>query len=255
MASGKHEELTELIKERHPSASQGDLYGVLGVETSASGDAIKRAYIEIAKRLHPDRIGSQFDDELKQMAAKIFNVATNAHDTLTNNRKRREYLDAVQEQSTSAKHSPGAGSETELSKIAFHKGSVMLTKRSYAEAESYLQEAVRVSPNVARFWQSLGWAIYQNVEARTDADRLEEARDCWEEALELNESDYTSLYYLALYWKAKDDSERCREALVAALRYKPNFIDAKRELRLMRMRRKNKRGNGGFLGKLFGGRK
>ena len=38
-------------------ASPADLYGVLGLDASATQDEVKRRYRELAKRLHPDRAG------------------------------------------------------------------------------------------------------------------------------------------------------------------------------------------------------
>ena len=40
-----------------PGAAAADLYGVLGLDASATQDEVKRRYRELAKRLHPDRAG------------------------------------------------------------------------------------------------------------------------------------------------------------------------------------------------------
>ncbi|MDQ1476373.1 MAG: molecular chaperone DnaJ [Actinomycetota bacterium] len=62
----------------------GDLYAVLGVDVSASGDEIARAYRARAKQLHPDTS----DDP---GASDRFNELVDAYGVLANHRTRREY--------------------------------------------------------------------------------------------------------------------------------------------------------------------
>ncbi len=206
----------------------------------------------LAKRLHPDRLGNVNEPEIKANAELIFRIATLAHDTLTDNYKRQEYISEARDSSASTRRR----APDERSKIAYHKGTVMLNKRAYGEAEKYLREATTASPDRAKFWQSLGWAIFQNSEGRTEAKRLEEARRCWTEAIKLEDTDATSHYYMALYWKAQDRPSKSRECLELALYHAPRYIEAKRELRLMEMRRRNQQGSGGsVLSRLFGSRK
>jgi curved DNA-binding protein CbpA len=61
-----------------------DLYAVLGVDASASGDEIARAYRLRAKQLHPDTS----DDP---RAPDRFNELVDAYGVLANHRTRREY--------------------------------------------------------------------------------------------------------------------------------------------------------------------
>ena len=67
-----------------------DLYAVLGVDASVSGDEIARAYRSRAKQLHPDT-----NDEPD--AAAKFNELVAAYGVLSNHRTRREYDEARRE--------------------------------------------------------------------------------------------------------------------------------------------------------------
>lgn len=60
-------------------------YKLLGVAKGATKDEIKKAYRKIAKKYHPD---SNPGDEI---AEKKFREATKAYDTLTDEKKRKEY--------------------------------------------------------------------------------------------------------------------------------------------------------------------
>jgi len=62
-----------------------DYYQVLGVEKTASGDEINRAFRKLAKKYHPDR--NQGD----KTAEKRFKDISVAHDVLGDDEKRRQY--------------------------------------------------------------------------------------------------------------------------------------------------------------------
>lgn len=67
-----------------PTTTRPDLYAVLGVDASAGGDDIARAFRARAKQLHPDT-SSEPD------AAAKFNELVGAYGVLSNHRTRREY--------------------------------------------------------------------------------------------------------------------------------------------------------------------
>ncbi len=66
------------------SATQRDYYAVLGVMRDASPEEIKRAYLEAAQKLHPDKNTAAGETEL-------FLGAQLAYETLSNPERRRQY--------------------------------------------------------------------------------------------------------------------------------------------------------------------
>jgi len=66
-------------------ATKRDYYEVLGVERSASGDTIKRAYRKLAMKFHPDRNPGDEAAEAK------FKEASEAYEVLSNDEKRQLY--------------------------------------------------------------------------------------------------------------------------------------------------------------------
>jgi molecular chaperone DnaJ len=62
-------------------------YMVLGVSASETPRGIRRAYRELAKRLHPDVAGEE--------STRAFREATEAYDVLSDPQRRREYNDAL----------------------------------------------------------------------------------------------------------------------------------------------------------------
>ncbi len=209
--------------------------------TSAPAE-VKKAYFSLAKQVHPDRLGRIGLDDLRPQATRLFNVLTQAFDTLTDPKRLSEYKAGRLRAATPTRPAfrDASVNSDELAKISYHKGGVMMTKREWPDAERFYRQATNSAPDVARYWQSLGWAIISNTETRDDGKRLEEARKCYEKALELDETDPQTHYCVALYWKERSKTTRAKRALEKALECKPDFIEAKRELRLMEMRMKRK---------------
>ena len=67
-----------------------DLYKILGIERSASGDDIKRAYRKLALKHHPDR-HSQADPEVREEEEKKFKEVSSAYSVLSDPRKKGRY--------------------------------------------------------------------------------------------------------------------------------------------------------------------
>eukprot|EP00966_Prymnesium_polylepis_P159926 3696472-Prymnesium_polylepis.1 len=70
------------------SSDQETLYDMLGVASDASAVNIKRAYHQLAKRLHPDKVR---DSALKEDAEARFRRVAAAHETLIDPSKRKLY--------------------------------------------------------------------------------------------------------------------------------------------------------------------
>jgi curved DNA-binding protein CbpA len=68
-----------------------DLFATLGVDKDASDSEIKKAYLKLAKKYHPDRFVE--DNEEKLEAQRIFSKITVAYNTLSNPEKKAHYLE------------------------------------------------------------------------------------------------------------------------------------------------------------------
>lgn len=68
-----------------PATQQKNLYDLLGVPKGATKDAIRKAYLKLAKQYHPDKTGG---DKAAEERLKEINAA---YDILKNDEKRRQY--------------------------------------------------------------------------------------------------------------------------------------------------------------------
>jgi curved DNA-binding protein CbpA len=232
------EAVSKLIEDRMQAAVDGDYYGVLGVEKEADGSAIQASYIEIAKCIHPDMLGKEGLEDYKEKASALFKFATEAQEILTHAKKRESY-DSGELVAKGIHGGEGTGSEERnrknKAKLQYQKGSVLLNRKGWVEAEVHLRQAVELSEDEPRYWRKLGWAVFNNSEA-DKSKRQDEACRCWIQALELNEEDPEAHYYMALYHKSKGDMKKMRKALSRTVKLKPRHVEAQRELRLLKMR-------------------
>lgn len=237
-------EVRSLLFEKLETLSSEDWFALLGVSENASAEEIKDAYFNLAKVLHPDRLTRVGVTDAAAEANQVFRGLTTAFNTLNDPRQRAAYL--ARRKAAAEGDVPVSAAErgsAEDVRIFTHRGELMLKRRAYAEAEGFFRRALELSPNEPHLYVKLGSAVFYN-EARDKTPREEEARRLWERAQELSDNRAEALYHLAIYWKAKGDMDRVEDLLRDALTLQPGYVEAKRELRLLFMRRRNSRKQG-----------
>lgn len=175
-----------------------DYYAILGVEETAAVDEIRRAYIKLAKRLHPDRFPN--DPDQRALAQREFAKVTRAHNIISDGEKRAEYdtlrrlhknkeqsellsgqhivsdMEAGQDEASNAVASPRV-SAAELQAITtstaesninvkwankhLERADELLKIKQYQEAEIAMKEAIRLVPKDPKYHNKLA-EVYQS---------------------------------------------------------------------------------------------
>ncbi len=225
--------IQELRERLERQASQSH-FGVLGVEADADEARIRTAFFELAKRFHPDRLGS--DAEARELARRLFARVTEAHQVLADPDRRRAYEATLR--------APGEdperlGNELLRAEVQFQKGMALFKQRNYPAALEQFDWALRLDPSEGEFEALYGWTCYL---ADPDAPRaLEKAAAHLENALKLSPNAVVPHYYSGQVQKACGDLARAEKMFRRAISMDPDHMEAARELRLITLRRESER--------------
>lgn len=166
-----------------------DYYDILGVEEEATPQEIKKAYLKLAKQLHPDRYPN--DPEKRGRAQTEFARVTRAHDIISDEERRAEYdtvrlLKRKKEAENSIEDtqaqtivdgdgvyeaamlksprqsgqglngiSPDETINVKWANKHLARADELLRRRRYQEAETAMKEAIRLCPKEPRYHNKL----------------------------------------------------------------------------------------------------
>lgn len=152
---------------------QEDLYAALGVEETAQSDEIRKAYLKLAKKLHPDRFPN--DPEKRAEAQKEFSKVARAHDILNDARQREEYdclrgLKKAREGGQTGEQAKPAEPEAQgqaaydrdtWARKHYERANDCLKRKKFPDAETAIKEAIRLKPDSADFLSCLAEIQFQ----------------------------------------------------------------------------------------------
>jgi curved DNA-binding protein CbpA len=235
--SDKAEEIRDFLKMRRAMLDDVEnplnYFAFLGVPEDASSEMIKRAYFDLAKQIHPDRLDRLGLGDIKTEAGAIFQAITKAHEALSDIQQRLIHLKMVE----NTKEGGTQTSPEEEAKILTHRGQFMLRRCEYAEAEDFLTRALECVPDDPLTRMDLAWAIFHNPDT-PPAERMERAKTIVDDLMRARKGTARAHFLLAQYYKHTKEPLRQKRHLAASIELDPNLTEAKREVRLMEMRKK-----------------
>jgi len=119
-----------------------DYYEILGVKKDASFEEIRKAYLSLCKKFHPDKF-KRIGKEEYERALKEFTLINEAFDILSNPLKREEYDKKIEEGKI---YTPYETSFKAHALGAFKIGKEELEKGNNARAIQYFKTAIRLNP-------------------------------------------------------------------------------------------------------------
>jgi curved DNA-binding protein CbpA len=142
-----------------------DYYELLAVPRDADAAAIRLAYARQARERHPDRFT---DPEEKRRAQEAFTLITEAFNTLTNEKSRREYDASLA--------APRVAVPEQIAREAHELALQLMERRSFHEAIELLRTSVRHQPLEPQYHASLARALARNPHwVREAMGEIEEA--------------------------------------------------------------------------------
>jgi curved DNA-binding protein CbpA len=181
-----------------------DYYAILGVEETATPEEIRKAYLGLAKKLHPDRYPN--DPAQREIAQREFAKVTRAHDIVGDAQRRTEYdaLRTLSKVRSSGNNLPAAaagnGNKAEPVPLSqsgmetpapanqavddeninikwankhLERADDLFRKRKFQEAETAMKEAIRLVPlepryhnKMAEIYLARGWRTLATTEVQ-----------------------------------------------------------------------------------------
>ncbi len=259
MATADTATKTKALRETAQKLLALDYFAALGVTQTASADDVKKAFIEIAKTWHPDRVPPDVGD-LKPLFGKVFARLELARATVSDPTRRARYIEELAK--------PAGASAAELSSaeatLEFRKAEGLLKKNDATQAEVHLRRAVQLAPMNVEYQVLLVW-----LQAKPDsaAARLRELVADLDRLVDRDPKSERAYFYRAQIKKRLALTKEAFADFSQAATLNPNNVDAVREVRIYKMRQEksgpaaepkkdagaasNEGGVGGFFRKLF----
>lgn len=218
-------------KQRLAQIDTQNYFEMLGVARDVSTDAIRKQYIQLAKRWHPDRLPAELS-MLRPDVEQVFQWMTAAHDNLVDDTKRAEHLRHVQD---------GGGTpeaDRQLAAIVGaameqQKAEVLIRRRDFSGARNILERALGMNPEDADLHATYAWTLF-NLEKSEELlpDVLRHA----DRALAIATAHDRAHFYKALTLRRLGREADAIKHFKLAADANPKNLDALREVRLARMR-------------------
>ena len=160
------------ISARYVALGELDHYALLGVERDAELAGIKAAYLDAAKRYHPDALArARLDRETRQKAGRVFASIGKAHAVLADPKRRMKYDRSLEFDDSEIDAERLAAAETN-----FRKGEILMRAGNFRGALDFLRPAVELWPEEPAYQAALGWSLYKTrpsdpVRARQHLER------------------------------------------------------------------------------------
>ena len=234
------------VRGRAKSGGEQDAWLRLGVARSATSDQIRAAYLEAAKRYHPDRAGAAGLAGIQEELRLVFTSMKEAYDSIATAPAREAYTTQLKTGTTGK-----VQGKKEEAAMTLKMGEVLLKKRDFSAALAKLRRSVELDPNGDSL-AALAWGLM--CDPGTSPAGKEEAAALLNRALRAHGLSARTYYVAGVLWRTKDP-DSAADAFRKALELEPNHADASLELRLLEMRQGKKSSGGGVLSTLLFGKK
>lgn len=196
-----------------------DYYKVLGVSPSSNEEEVKVAFFRLAKKYHPDKHRGAKAGEFEIKFAQINEAYNVLKDQATKAKYDLQYREITQ-------HKKRPVEDKYKADELYSTGLKAMKMNDYNSAIDLLKAAVRLEPDKAEYYSSLGMALAEKPR------RLHEAREMCEKAVEMEPYDVDNYINLGLVYRKAGLHARARKQFEKALHWEPDHYIARRELGL-----------------------
>ncbi|MFO0724471.1 MAG: DnaJ domain-containing protein [Myxococcota bacterium] len=221
------------LKVLHGKLGKVSHFELLGVKETSPPADVRTSFTNLAKRFHPDALGTELTPEVAAIAREVSAALNDAHATLTDPERRTRYLAQMREGNVAGDEQTAG--RTASAKVKYEMALVFMKKHDLKKAQQTLKMAVDMAPQNGLYRGTLGWVIYADPQNdRTEA--LVEGIAHVETALEMTDDEAPLHFYYGRMLKERGDMDKARSAFQRTLELDPKHRDAAAEIRLLEMR-------------------
>jgi Tfp pilus assembly protein PilF len=197
---------------------------------------VRRAYLALVKKYHPDRHGSEALRDLHPLLQEILAKATEAYEALYNPSSRRCYDQSLRSEAPRGEaaaapieapvSAPPTPAETVASRY-YREALAFLERRDYHEAVRLLEEVVQLDPSRGEYHRALAQALENNPKWRKEAESHYRA------AMKIDPFDKDAILGLAGLYETLGMKRRAKPLFTLALDLDPDNHLVRAKLRRM----------------------
>jgi len=216
-----------------------DYYKILGLNPGVGPEEIKKAFLRLAKKYHPDKHRDMDNGDYEVKFAEI----NEAYNVLKDAQSKGEYDHSFRTVETGQEKTP---KERYKADELYRTAQKAIKIQDINSAIDLLKAAVRMEPERAEFYSLLGLTLSEKPR------RLHEAREHCEKAVEIEPYDVQNYINLGRVYRRAGLQIRARKQFEKVLQWDPENSTARKELGLSEARGLFERIKQG-LGRLRGG--
>jgi CheY-like chemotaxis protein len=212
--------LTRLQKIESTMAHQNH-FEILGLSTKARGTEIQRAFQDLAKTLHPDRVPHEAPGSIHELTHKIFSRITEAYQNLNNDKRRDRYVKTLEN---------GLAEEILRAESVFEQGLQLLETGQHREARKSFEKAMRMKGHRSDLMVYLVWAyVYDKRNKVPTIELYEKVRSMISQVPHEDRHSPQYFFIRGLSFGLCGDHPKALSAFKHALALDPQFAEARKE--------------------------
>ncbi len=228
-------EVRALIAERCMQIDRGvDHFTLLGLPVGASVDAVRAAYVELARYLTPEGLDALGIADEAFDAERLFAQIGIAFTALTDPGRRAEYMAKLQGAVPIIAPRTSEVDRKAMAADAYYRGLLALRGDQPAKAVVELAQAVELAPSEVDYGAALGWARF--CAASDKSLVVAETRALLERAARRSTQPEAALFYLGRVERALGHDHAALYRFREVLALVPGHVDATSEVRMLESR-------------------
>lgn len=246
VASAAAMEHERIVTARGATIDGEDLFAVLGVARSATTDQIKTAYLEAARRFHPDRLAALGLERLRAAVEAIFRRVSEAQSILLDDARRVQYLKSLDKPNDAEAQALDQARAILQAELNFTRGQHLLKKNELSSALRDFEAALAINPKEGEHIIYVAW-----TRRCMDTLPIADAKAEVQRGLKLSPKCAAGQYFLGMLLKDEGLDDQALVAFRKAAELDTRAFDAEQEIHLLETRRSRGTPKRGILHRLL----